>query len=397
LDVPADPDHPPALPRAPRPPPRGFARRAGLRVRRLDASVRPLDAAELRPRHPARPRGGGHGRRRRTLRRPEDGDRAAARARDRCHGALRLHPGVERILLRARPALDAEPHDAPTRARTVCRHRGNRPARPPGRQRPACHAAEPPPVHPHSALADEGPALRRSQGLTDVIHNQKGGISMRKLLRVGVAMVLCAAVAATAAQAGPKKQAVVNLTFATYVWQPTTVAAMNNIVASWNKSHPSIQVQIVPVDVNSVHDKLLTTFVGGTAADIVHDEAADIPSFTQQGYLADLTPLIPKDLKAEIPRQCWKTVDFSDNITAVTIMLQTYNVYANMDLLKAAGVKAPTVANPWAWDKFRAVAKQLSTNGNYGVCWGLRSPTATIQTMSLNWGGQWNYLQKGRW
>src|SRR5262249_6137645 len=57
----------------------------------------------------------------------------------------------------------------------------------------------------------------------------------------------------------------------------------------------------------------------------------------------------------------------------------------------------PTVANPWAWDKFRAVAKQLSTNGNYGVCWGLRSPTATIQTMSLNWGGQWNYLQKGRW
>ena len=78
-------------------------------------------------------------------------------------------------------------------------------------------------------------------------------------------------------------------------------------------------------------------------------------------------------------------------------MLQTYNVFANMDLLKAAGVKAPTVKAPWTWDRFRAVAKQLTTNGNYGVCWGLRSPTALIQTISLNWGGQWNYLQNGKW
>ena len=220
---------------------------------------------------------------------------------------------------------------------------------------------------------------------------------MRKLLRVGAALALCAAVAAGTAQAGPKKQDVVNLTFATYVWQPTTVAATKAIVDSWNKSHPGIQVQILPVDVNSVHDKLLTSFVGGTAADIVHDEAADIPGFTQQGYLANLTPLIPKELKAEIPKPLWDTVNFSHKITGVPIMSQTYNVFANMDQLKAAGVKAPTVASPWTWDKFRAVAKQLSTNGNYGVCWGLRSPTATIQTMSLNWGGQWNYLQKGRW
>ena len=87
------------------------------------------------------------------------------------------------------------------------------------------------------------------------------------------------------------------LTFATYVWQPTTVAATKAIVESWNKTHPAIQVSIVPVDVNSVHDKLLTNFVGGTAADVIHDEAADIAGFTQQGYLANLTPLISKQLQ----------------------------------------------------------------------------------------------------
>jgi multiple sugar transport system substrate-binding protein len=220
---------------------------------------------------------------------------------------------------------------------------------------------------------------------------------MKKLLGLSTAMLLCAALAASVAPAGKSKQNVVNLNFATYVWQPTTVKAMNSIVDSWNKTHASIQVHIVPVDVNSVHDKLLTNFVGGTAADIVHDEAADIAGFTQQGYLADMSPLIPKDLKNEIPASTWATVNYGHKITGVPIMLQTYNVFANMDLLKAAGIKAPTVASPWTWDKFRAVSKQLSTGGNFGACWGLRSPTATIQTLSLNWGGQWNYLENGRW
>jgi ABC-type glycerol-3-phosphate transport system substrate-binding protein len=220
---------------------------------------------------------------------------------------------------------------------------------------------------------------------------------MKKLLGLSTAVLLCAVLAASVAPAGKSKQSVVNLNFATYVWQPTTVKAMSAIVDSWNKSHASIQVHIVPVDVNSVHDKLLTNFVGSTAADIVHDEAADIAGFTQQGYLANLSPLISKDLKSSIPQSLWNTVDFGHKITGVPIMLQTYNVFANMDLLKAAGIKAPTVASPWTWARFQAVAKQLSTGGKYGVCWGLRSPTATIQTLSLNWGGQWNYLENGRW
>jgi multiple sugar transport system substrate-binding protein len=230
------------------------------------------------------------------------------------------------------------------------------------------------------------------------VHDQtKGGTSMKKLLALSTALLLCTVLAASAATAGKSKSNVVNLNFATYVWQPTTVAAMNNIVASWNKSHAGIQVHIVPVDVNSVHDKLLTNFVGNTAADIVHDEAADIAGFTQEGYLANLTPLIPKSLKAEIPASVWATTNFGHKITGVPIMLQTYNVFANMTILKAAGIKAPTVANPWTWTRFQAVAKQLSTGGNFGVCWGLRSPTATIQTLSLNWGGQWNYLENGKW
>jgi ABC-type glycerol-3-phosphate transport system substrate-binding protein len=220
---------------------------------------------------------------------------------------------------------------------------------------------------------------------------------MKKILALATTLLVAVALIASTAEASKSKASATNITLATYVWQPATVKAMNAIVDSWNKSHSNIQVKIVPVDVNSVHDKLLTSFVGGAAADIVHDEAADIAGFTEQGYLANLTPLIPKSLKSEIPKSVWDTTNFGHKITGVPIMLQTYNVFANMTALKAAGVKAPTVAKPWTWAQFQAVAKKLTTGGNYGVCWGLRSPTATIQTVSLNWGGQWNYLEKGRW
>ena len=71
----------------------------------------------------------------------------------------------------------------------------------------------------------------------------------------------------------------VNLRFATYVWQPATVQATEDIVAAWNEANPNIQVEIVPIDVNSVHDALVTQFQGGTAADIIHDESADLTGF----------------------------------------------------------------------------------------------------------------------
>jgi len=220
---------------------------------------------------------------------------------------------------------------------------------------------------------------------------------MRKILIPCAALVLCAALAAGAAQAGREAEAV-KISFATYVWQPTTVAATKSIVESWNKSHPGIQVTIVPVDVNSVHVKLLTNFVGGSAADVIHDEAADIAGFTQQGYLANLSPLISKRFKASIPQPLWDTVNFGRNrVTGVPILMQTYNVFANMDILKAAGIKAPTAKSPWTWTQFRAISKRLTNANRFGVCWGLRSPTAAIQTMSLNFGGQYFYLEGGKW
>jgi ABC-type glycerol-3-phosphate transport system substrate-binding protein len=202
-------------------------------------------------------------------------------------------------------------------------------------------------------------------------------------------MLVVAALSVGAAQAGGK--APVKLKFYTFAWQPPTVAATKSIVAAWNAKNPNIQVEIVPGDPNSVHDFLLTSFVGGSAADIIHDEAADIASFAGQGYLADMTKLVPPAFKASIPAPIWASSTFNGKVRGAPYLLQTYNVFVNVPMLKAAGIAIPKPDNPWTWAQFRQVAKTLTKSGQYGVGWGLKSPAALFMTTSMAFKGKYFY------
>ena len=220
---------------------------------------------------------------------------------------------------------------------------------------------------------------------------------MKKYLSAVCAVLACSVLAVTAASAQTRKSHAVTINFMTYVWQPTTVAATKQIVDSWNATHKDIKVNEIQIDPNTVHDYMVTNFAGNTAPDIVHDEAADLAGFKQQGYLADLRKLIPASLKSSISPRAWNSVTFGREIVAVPTLLQTYNVFANVDALKAAGVKLPTIQNPWTWAQFRAAAKKLTGDGKFGVGWGLKFPTSVSMSMALNFGGTFFYFEAGHW
>ncbi|MEO7062042.1 MAG: extracellular solute-binding protein, partial [Lapillicoccus sp.] len=123
----------------------------------------------------------------------------------------------------------------------------------------------------------------------------------------------------------------VSITFASYAFQDLTVKATQEIVDSWNTANPNIQVEYQKVDPNSVHDKLVTQFAGNQAPDIIHDESADIAGFSSQGYLADMTSLLPANLKSDVPASVWKTTTFNGKVTGVPTIAQVYNLFANTD------------------------------------------------------------------
>jgi len=180
----------------------------------------------------------------------------------------------------------------------------------------------------------------------------------------------------------------VNLSFSSYAFQDPTVKATQAIVDSWNAANPNVHVDYQKVDPNSVHDKLVTQFAGNSAPDIIHDESADIAGFSRQGYLADLTPLLPADVKSDVPDSVWKSVSIDGKVAGVPTIAQVYNVFANTDALKKAGINPPTADAPWTWDDLQANAKKLTTGGDvYGFAWGLKSPTAGLMSTGLSFDG----------
>ncbi|WP_432938151.1 extracellular solute-binding protein [Kribbella sp. CA-253562] len=175
----------------------------------------------------------------------------------------------------------------------------------------------------------------------------------------------------------------VTLKFQSLAFQKTTVAATKKIVADWNAKNPDIQVEYVQGSWDSVHDQLVTQFQGGTAPDIIHDESADITGFANQGYLADLTPYLSQQTKDAVPAGVWDTVKTADGkIIAAPTLLQSYVVFGNSALLKQAGIS--TTGDSLSWDQLQADAKKLTTGGKFGLGWGLKSPTATVLNLGMN-------------
>lgn len=178
----------------------------------------------------------------------------------------------------------------------------------------------------------------------------------------------------------------VELTFLSVAFQDATVEATNDIIDTWNQDNPNVQVTVLQSNYDDVHDQLVTQFQSNTPADVIYDEASDLAGFAHQGYLADLTPYISDDLKADVPEKFWDIVTINDQIIAAPTLVQSYVAFVNTDLLAAAGVSMPE-GDSLTWTELRELAKKLTTADHYGVGWGLKQPASAMMNTALNYGG----------
>jgi len=213
----------------------------------------------------------------------------------------------------------------------------------------------------------------------------------RRVVALGAAALAATALVSACSSSGGDSGSSggkVTLQFQSLAFQKPTVAAVKDIVDSWNAAHPNIQVKLNQGSWDSVHDQLVTQFEGGTAPDIIHDDAADISGFISQGYLADLSGDLSSSVKSSVPQGSWDTVSQNGKIYAAPTLLQSYVVFANTDLLKADGITVPS-GSTMSWDDLQSMAKQATKGGTYGLGWGLKSPTATMLTLGLNFDGKY--------
>ncbi|MEQ3553348.1 extracellular solute-binding protein [Pseudonocardia nematodicida] len=204
-------------------------------------------------------------------------------------------------------------------------------------------------------------------------------------LRAAVLVLAVLLLASCGATTGDDDGRVV-LRFQSLSDQPAAIETSDRIVAEWNRTHPDVQVEVVQAGWDGVHDKLITQFNALAAPDVVHYEASGILPFAADGYLADLTPYLSEERRADIPAGVLDSVTVDGEVVAYPTAMQSYVVYANRTMLREAGVEIPTGPTT-SWDELRAIAKATTGDDRYGLAWGLKDPTAAFMSLSPGFGG----------
>ncbi|MGA5196703.1 ABC transporter substrate-binding protein [Streptomyces exfoliatus] len=214
---------------------------------------------------------------------------------------------------------------------------------------------------------------------------------MRRILTAAAVLVLLLT-GCTAGDEGPD-DGVVRLRFQSLAWQKESVDANRQLVDEWNAIHPRVQIDYVQGSWDSVHDQLLTSFEGGEAPDLIHDASDDLADFAYGGHLADLRPLLPERLRADIPASSWETTTFGSDkgVYGVPFLQEPRVIIANRKILESSGVRVPTPEKPWSWTEFRQIAQDLTRSmgpGRYAVAWPLKEPVSVSLNLGLSAGGR---------
>ncbi len=190
---------------------------------------------------------------------------------------------------------------------------------------------------------------------------------MIKKVLAGAAVVALAVTAAGCSATEPE-EGPVTLTFEALAWQTTSIEANQAIVAEWNEQNPDVQVEYLQGDWGSIRDELTTAFEGGTGPDLFHYYDTGLQPFAERGNLLDLSDYLSDEFVASIGDQSWKNVSFRelDGVWGVPFLVEPILVFANATMLADAGIAVPTVDDPWTWDEYQEVARQLTTGDTYG-------------------------------
>lgn len=207
-------------------------------------------------------------------------------------------------------------------------------------------------------------------------------------LAVLVATTLLAAACARGDSAGdsgdaPADGETITLEFQSLAFQTGAVESTKEIVDAWNAENPDVQVELVQGDWSSVNDQLLTAFEGGTAPDVFHYESGPLRDFYERGSVLDLDEYLSDEIKGDIREGAWDTVTYDGAVTGVPFLQESQVVFANKALFDAAGIELPTIDDPWTWDEFADVSRQLTGEGVYGTAFPLRSPANRILNLAM--------------
>lgn len=151
------------------------------------------------------------------------------------------------------------------------------------------------------------------------------------------------------------------ITYKSLAWMLAEQDETMAIIDEWNAEHPEIQVEYVQGDWGTVDQEMLTAFETGDVPDIVHYWTGPIQLWKERGFLADMSPMLDDEMRADVNEEVWDLMTSSDGkITAIPFQSEVDVIYYNKDMFEEKGIVPPTVEDPWTLDELIDAARILN-------------------------------------
>jgi multiple sugar transport system substrate-binding protein len=153
-------------------------------------------------------------------------------------------------------------------------------------------------------------------------------------------------------------------------WSARELGVFKQVVAEYDKSHPDVTVNVVG-GIND--DKITASIRSGNVPDVVSSfTSANVGNYCSSGGWIDLAPLLSKShLSASaFPKTSQYYTQYKGKRCALPLLADTFGLYYNTALLKAAGIAAP----PKTFEELTADAKKLTK----------KNPDGSIKILGFN-------------
>ncbi|MFC2082949.1 ABC transporter substrate-binding protein [Candidatus Bipolaricaulota bacterium] len=166
-----------------------------------------------------------------------------------------------------------------------------------------------------------------------------------------------------------------DLQFLTPAWQGDTVKEVRAIVREWNEANPDIQVELIFRAWENIDDFMLTSFQGGQAPDLFHQDSVMCYEYGLLGYVEPLNDDLSDEILADIPKSYWDGVSDGETIYGVPFLQETLVIFYNKTMFADQDIIVPE-SGLITWEELREYARLLTVRNEAGTVttWGLLSP-----------------------
>jgi len=150
-------------------------------------------------------------------------------------------------------------------------------------------------------------------------------------------------------------------------------------VEAFNRDHPGLRLQLTLIPEGSYNAQVQAAAVAGELPDLLEFDGPFVYAYVWQGRLRPLDDLLPKSVRQDLLPSIIHQGSYRGRLWSVGCFDSGLGIYADRAKLREAGVRIPTLENPWSRGEFEDALGRLARG----------DPDGQVLDLKLNYAGEW--------